>query len=103
MAKKNHPEERCWQGAGAHLKPKRTRPRNIRPKRHHQAPTPHLPMMSQKTNFATTPIQRTNIRPTKHQIGPSNANLSSIQSAIDELSLCCLAATDGKSHHHYLK
>ena len=22
---KNHPEERCWQGAGAHLKPKRTR------------------------------------------------------------------------------
>ena len=24
--KKNHPEERCWQGAGAHLKPKRIRP-----------------------------------------------------------------------------
>ena len=24
--KKNHPEERCWQGSGAHLKPKRTRP-----------------------------------------------------------------------------
>ena len=24
--KKNHPDERCWQGAGAHLKPKRTRP-----------------------------------------------------------------------------
>ena len=24
--KKNHPEEKCWQGAGAHLKPKRTRP-----------------------------------------------------------------------------
>ena len=23
--KKNHPEERCWQGAGAHLKPRRTR------------------------------------------------------------------------------
>ena len=23
--KKNHPEERCWQGTGAHLKPKRTR------------------------------------------------------------------------------
>ena len=23
--KKNHPEERCWQVAGAHLKPKRTR------------------------------------------------------------------------------
>ena len=24
--KTNHPEERCWQGAGAHLKHKRTRP-----------------------------------------------------------------------------
>ena len=24
--KTNHPEERCWQGAGAHLKLKRTRP-----------------------------------------------------------------------------
>ena len=24
--KANHPEERCWQGAGAHLKPKRNRP-----------------------------------------------------------------------------
>ena len=24
--KKNRPEERCWQGAGAHLKPKRNRP-----------------------------------------------------------------------------
>ena len=24
--KTNHPEERCWQSAGAHLKPKRTRP-----------------------------------------------------------------------------
>ena len=23
--KKNHPAERCWQGAGAHLYPKRTR------------------------------------------------------------------------------
>ena len=23
--KKNQPEEKCWQGAGAHLKPKRTR------------------------------------------------------------------------------
>ena len=54
-------------------------------------------MMSKKTNFATTPIQRTNICPTIHQIGPSNANLSSIQSAIDGLSLCCLAATDGKA------
>ena len=77
--------------------------RNLRTSKHHQAPNPHLPMMSQKTNFATTPIQRTNICPTIHQIGPSNANLSSIQSAIDGLSLCCLAATDGKSHHHHLQ
>ena len=23
--KKNHPPERCWQGAGAHLRPQRTR------------------------------------------------------------------------------
>ena len=111
--KKNHPEERCWQGAGAHLKPNalglRTqltisptqKLRNLRTSKHHQAPNPHLPMMSQKTNFATTPIQRTNICPTIHQIGPSNANLSSIQSAIDGLSLCCLAAADGKSHHHH--
>ena len=77
--------------------------RNLRPSRHHQAPNPQLPMMSQKTNFATTPIQRTNICPTIHQIGPSNTNLPSIQSAIDGLSLCCLAAADGKSHHHHLQ
>ena len=112
---KIHPEERCWQGAGAHLKPTRTRPEDSndnkpnskaqkpQTKTTSSIPNPHLPMMSQKTNFATTPIQRTNIRPTIHQIGPSNANLSSIQSAIDGLSLCCLAATDVKSHHHYLQ
>ena len=42
----NHPEERCWQGAGAHLKPKRTRhedssdndPDSKAPK-HHYKPT----------------------------------------------------------------
>ena len=77
--------------------------RNLRSSKHHQAPNPHLPMMSQKTNFATTPIQRTNICPTIHQIGPSKANLSSIQSAINGLSLCCLAAADGKSYHHHLQ
>ena len=66
--KKNHPEERCWQGAGAHLKPNATglktqmiispTQRLINPKtsRHRQALSPHLPTMSQKTNFATTPI-----------------------------------------------
>ena len=26
--KTNHPAERCWKGAGAHLRPKRTRPEN---------------------------------------------------------------------------
>ena len=54
--KKNHPKERCWQGAGAHLKPKRTqmtisliqRLRSLTPNCHHQAPNPHLLMMSQK-------------------------------------------------------
>ena len=76
--------------------------RNLRTSKHHQALNPHLLTMSQKTNFATTPIQRTNICPTIHQIGPSNANLPSIQSAIDGLSLCCLAAADEKSHHHHL-
>ena len=79
------------------------KPKNLRTNRHHQTHNPHLPTMSQKTNFATTPIQRTNICPTIHQIGPSNANLSSIQSAIDGLSLCCLAAADGKSHHRHLQ
>ena len=66
--KKNHPEERCWQGAGAHLKPNapgvRTqmtispiqRLRSLRTNRYHQALNPHRLTMSQKTNFATTPI-----------------------------------------------
>ena len=26
MREKNHPAERCWKGAGAHLRPKKTRP-----------------------------------------------------------------------------
>ena len=76
-------------------------PKNLRPNRHHQTLNPHLPMMSQKTNFATTPIQRTSIRPPIHQVGPSNQNFSPIQSAIVGLPLCCLAATDGQSHHHH--
>ena len=77
--------------------------RNLRTSKYHQALNPHLLTISQKTIFATTLIQRTNICPTTHQIGPSNANFSSIQSAIDGLSLCCLAAADGKSHHHHLQ
>ena len=66
--KKNHPEERCWQGAGAHLKPKSTRPEdstenkpNSKAQKPQTKPTSsssqfHTLMMSQKTNFATTPI-----------------------------------------------
>ena len=66
--KKNHPEERCWQGAGAHLKPKRTRPEdstdnkpNSKAQKPQTKPTSsssqsYILMMSQKTNFATTSI-----------------------------------------------
>ena len=79
------------------------RRRNHKTNQHLPTHRPHPPMMSQKTNFATTPIQPTNICPTIHQIGPSNANFSPIQSTIDGLSFCCLAATDGKSYHYYLQ
>ena len=79
------------------------RRRNHKTNQHLPTHRPHLPMMSQKTNFATTPIQSTNICPTIHQIGPSNANFPPIQSTIDGLSLCCLAAADGKSYHHHLQ
>ena len=60
--KKNHPEERCWQGAGAHLKPKRTRPEDAtdnkpnpkaqkpQTKPTSSVPNPHILMMSQKPN-----------------------------------------------------
>ena len=86
--KKNHPEERCWQGAGAHLKPKRTtglrirttisrteKLKNPRIGQHHPILNPHLPMVSLKTNFATTPIPPTRIRPPIYQVGSSNKNL----------------------------
>ena len=76
--------------------------RNLRSNRNHRAPNPHILMMSQKTNFATTPIQRTDIRPPIHQVGSSNKNFSSVHTTIDGLSLCCLAATDGQSYHHHL-
>ena len=79
------------------------RRRNHKKNQHLPTHRPHLPMMSQKTNFATTPIQPTNICPTIHQIGPSNANFPPIQPTIDGLSLCCLAAADGKSYHYYLQ
>ena len=78
------------------------RPRNGKTDQHLQTHNPHPLMMSQKTNFATTPIQRTDIRPPIHQVGSSNKNFSSVYITIDGLSLCCLAATDGQSYHHHL-
>ena len=63
--KKNHPEERCWQGAGAHPKPKLSiqmttiqilRYKNLSTNQHRPIPNLHPTMMIQKTNFATTPI-----------------------------------------------
>ena len=112
--KKNHPEERCWQGAGAHLKPKRTRPEdstdnkpNSKAQKPQTKPTSSssqssYPNDESKINFAMTPIQRTFIRPPIHQAGSSNKNFSSVYTTIDGLSLCCLAATDGQSYHHHL-
>ena len=78
------------------------RPRNRKIDQHLQTHNPHPLMMSQKTNFATTPIQRTDIRPPIHQVGSFNKNLSSVYTTIDGLSLCCLAATDGQSYNHHL-
>ena len=115
--KKNHPEERCWQGAKVlvrTLNPNAPdqmtpmtvsplqRPRNSKIDQHLQTHNPRPLMMSQNTNFATTPIQRTDIRPPIHQVGSSNKNFSSVHTTIDGLSLCCLAATDGQSYHHHL-
>ena len=86
--KTNYPEERCWQGAGAHLKPKRTKPEDssdnnpdskaLKP---HQNPTSSNSQTSSKkdetnTSFATTPIHPTYLCPTIHQIGPSNTTFS---------------------------
>ena len=78
------------------------RRRNHKTCQHLPTHRPHLPMMSQKTNFATNPIQRTDIRPTIHQVGSSNEKFSSIYTTIDGLSLCCLAATDGQSNNHHI-
>ena len=112
--KKNHPEERCWQllvrisnsNAPDQMTPMTVsllqRPRNRKIGQHLQTHNPHPLMMSQKTNFATTPIQRTDIRPSIHQVGSSNKSFSSVYTTIDGLSICCLAATDGQSYHHHL-
>ena len=76
--------------------------KNLSTNQHRPILNPHLPMMSQKTNFVTTPIQPTSIRPPIYQVGSSNKNFPRISTTIDGLSLCCLAATDGKSYHYYL-
>ena len=118
--KTNHPEQRCWQGAGAHLKPTRIRPQDSSDNDlDSKAPKPHknptssnsqsssmpwslLRKPNKKTSFATTPIQPTSLCPTKHQMGPSNTNFSPPQTTIDGQSCCRLAATNGKSYHYYL-
>ena len=79
------------------------RPRNRKIGQHLQTHNPHPLMMSQKTNFATTPIQRTDIRPSIHQVGSSNKHFSSVYTTIDGLSLCCLVATEGQSYRHHLE
>ena len=52
--KKNHPEERCWQGAGAHLKPKRTRPEDSSDTDNDsKAPKPHNKPTSSNTQSSS--------------------------------------------------
>ena len=78
------------------------KPQNRTIDQHHPTTNPHQTKMSQKTNFATTPIYPTSLCPTIYQIGPSNSKLSQLPTTIDGLSFCCLAATDGQSYHHYI-
>ena len=50
--KTNHPEERCWQGSSAHLKPKRTRPEDSSDNDpDSRAPKPHY-----KPNIVKFPV-----------------------------------------------
>ena len=60
---------------------------------HRLAPSPHPKRTTQKTNFATTPTQRSSISPTICQIGPSNKGIPRISTA----------ATDGKSNPRQLQ
>ena len=48
------------------------RPPNPTTSQHHPALKLHPAKMTKKTSFATTPIQPISLRPTIHQIGPSN-------------------------------
>ena len=49
--------------------------KNLRISQHRPILSPHLPMMSQKTSFATTPIQPPSISPSIHHVGSSNKNI----------------------------
>ena len=69
---------------------------------HRPIPSLHPRKTTQKTSFATTPIQPTCLSPTVHQVGSSNENIPRLSTSIDGLPLCCLATTDGKSYHYYL-
>ena len=52
--KTNHPEERCWQGAGAHLKPKRTRPEDSSDNDHDsKASKPHYKTTSSSSQSSS--------------------------------------------------
>ena len=53
--KTNHPKERCWQGAGAHLKPKRTRPEDSSDNDpDSKAPRPHLKTTSSSSQSSSS-------------------------------------------------
>ena len=83
VGKKNHPTESCWQGAGAHLRPKRTQTEqkdtnasNSGGKLKQQAtqwlliqanPIPKRPI--QKTNFPSTPTTWLDVGQTKRHFG----------------------------------
>ena len=83
--KTNHPAERCWKGAGAHLRPKRTRPEDKadetsgirnRPRSHltlklHLQPNQAHVKPIQKTNFATTPSFQPDVGATICHIWPT--------------------------------
>ena len=74
--KKNHPTERCWQGAGAHLRPKKTQSEekvnnatNTETSTSSQTTSKNL---TQKTNFATAPNTCLYVGPTIRHIRPCN-------------------------------
>ena len=70
--KKSQPKEECWQDAGAHLKPKRTRLEDPQYNSTSSGFKSTSKENGQKTIFATNPTQRSNISPTIRQIGSFN-------------------------------